>query len=202
MIFKKLKELIRKEMLVLLRDRQTIPVLFLMPVALIFFLSLALKGVYVDKFTGHQILLVLENASSCAKGAQARRKNKSQQIDSTYQRPAGYDNDILFEYGKAHAVVFIPEGFDEGTKPVEMEFDPVLDAGYKVALRSLITGLTAEVVMGIDDIETMASNFIVEKTKKNQKFPQPSSAKRSRLVNFCDVFYCHSHVYRFFTGKK
>ena len=79
----------------------------------------------------------------------------------------------LFEYGKAHAAIFIPEGFDDGAKPVEIEFDPVLDAGYKAAARALITSLTAEVVMGIDDIEALTSNFIIEKTKKNRNLPGP-----------------------------
>ncbi len=171
MIFKKLKELIRKELLVLLRDHQTIPLLFLMPVALIFFLSLALKGVYSDKLTVHQISLVLENASRAPKALKLEEKIVNNKLIQRVERPDGYDNDKLFEYGKAHAVVYIPEGFDEGTKPVEIEFDPVLDAGYKVALRSLITGLTAEIVMGIDDIETMASNFIIEKERKNIRFP-------------------------------
>jgi ABC-2 type transport system permease protein len=171
LIFKKLKELIRKELLVLLRDRQTIPLLFLMPIALIFFLSLALKGVYSDKLTVHQISLILENSSRAPKALKLEEKIVNNKLIQRVERPEGYDNDKLFEYGKAHAVVYIPEGFDEGTKPVEIEFDPVLDAGYKVALRSLITGLTAEVVMGIDDIETMASNFIVEKKRKNIRFP-------------------------------
>lgn len=57
-MFRQLKELFRKEMLVLFRDRQTILLLFLMPVALIFFLSLAMKGVYADKVTGQKVLVV------------------------------------------------------------------------------------------------------------------------------------------------
>lgn len=170
---RKLKELIRKELLVLLRDRQTIPILFIMPVALIFFLSLALSGVYADKVTGHRISLVLENASRAPKALQLEEKIARNKLIRRISRLPGYDNDKLFEYGKAHAVIFIPEGFDDGTKPVEIEFDPVLDAGYKAALRSLITGLTAEVVMGIDDIEAVTASLVVEKTKKNRDFPTP-----------------------------
>jgi ABC-2 type transport system permease protein len=169
----KLKELIRKELLILLRDRQTIPLLFLMPVVLIFFLSLALQGVYVDKVTGRQISLVLENVSRAPKAEQLEKKIGGNKLIQLVERPKGYDNDKLFEYGKAHAVVSIPEGFDEGAKPVEIQFDPVLDAGYKVALRSLISSLTAEVVLGIDDIDALVANFVVEKTKKNTQFPSP-----------------------------
>jgi len=169
----KLTELIRKELLVLLRDRQTIPILFIMPVALIFFLSLALQGVYADKVTGHRILLVLENGSRSPKALQLEKKIAGNKLIQRVGRIPGYDNAQLFEYGQANAVVSIPEGFAEGTKPVEIQFDPVLDAGYKVALRSLIAGLTAEVVMGIDDIETMIANFVVEKSGKNQSFPSP-----------------------------
>jgi ABC-2 type transport system permease protein len=169
----KLKELIRKELLILLRDRQTIPLLFLMPVALIFFLSLALQGVYADKVTGHRISLVLENAEHGPKAEQLEKKIGGNKLIRLIERPKGYDNDKLFEYGYAHAVVLIPEGFDNGIKPVEIQFDPVLDAGYKIALRSLIGSLTTEVVMGMDDIDAMVANFVIEKTKKNKQFPSP-----------------------------
>ena len=172
-MFRKLIELIRKEMLVLLRERQTIPVLFIMPMALIFFLSLALQGVYQDKLTGRQILLVIENASHTPKADLLEKKISANKIIQRVERPQGFDNNKLFESGKAHAVIFIPDGFDVGTKPAEMEFDPVLDAGYKAAARSLITSLTAGVIMGIDDIEAMSGSFIVEKIKKNRSLPGP-----------------------------
>lgn len=74
MIFRKLKELMRKELLILLRDRQTIPLLFIMPLALIFFLSLALQGVYADKVTEQQIALVLESAERTPKSLQLEKK--------------------------------------------------------------------------------------------------------------------------------
>lgn len=157
----------------LLRERQTIPLLFIMPAALIFFLSLALQGVYADKLTGRQILLVIENASIAPKAVLLEKKIRTNKMIQPVKRPDGFDNDRLFEFGKAHAVIAIPEGFDNGSQPVEIEFDPVLDAGYKSATRALVTSLTAEVVMGIDDMEAMTSNFIVEKTKKNVTFPGP-----------------------------
>ncbi len=168
-----LKELIRKEVLVLLRDRQTVMLLFLMPVALIFFLSLAMKGVYADKMTGRQISLVLENESQSPKALLLEEKIKSNKLISCIERPHGMDNDGIFEYRKAEAVVFIPKGFEDGTKPVEIQFDPVLDTGYKIALRSLLTGLTVEVVMGIDNLEAVVSSFLVEKTKSNRNYPTP-----------------------------
>ncbi|HON58212.1 MAG TPA: ABC transporter permease [Smithella sp.] len=172
-MLKQLKELIRKEMLVLLREKQTVPLLFLMPVALIFFLSLALQGVYLDKLTGRQIMLVLENQARGPKSNLLEQKLSAHRSIQQVERPRGYSNDQLFESGKAHAVIVIPQGFDEGLKPVEVEFDPVLDAGYKAATRALLTSLTAEVVMGIDDIEAMTTRFIVEKTQKNTAFPGP-----------------------------
>ena len=173
MIFKKLKELIRKEILVLARDRQTIQIILIMPVALILFLSLALQGVYVDKISGRKILLVLENASHTPKAVLLEKKISASKLIQRIERPAGFDNDKLFEYGKAQAAIFIPEGFDDGAKPLQIQFDPVLDAGYKAAARALITSLTAELVMGIDDIEALTSNFIIEKTKKNRDLPGP-----------------------------
>jgi ABC-2 type transport system permease protein len=172
-MFRKLKELIRKEILVLLRDRQTIPILFVMPAALIFFLSLALQGVYTEKVTGQHISVVIETAGRSPKSALLTKKISAHKLVQRVERTRGFDNDKLFESGKAHAVIYIPDGFENGIKPVEMEFDPVLDAGYKAAARSLITSLTASVVMGIDDIEAMAASFIVEKTKKNKSLPGP-----------------------------
>jgi ABC-2 type transport system permease protein len=171
--FRKLTELIRKEMLILLRERQTIPILFIMPMALIFFLSLALQGVYMDKLTGRRILLVIEKASPTPTADLLEKKISSNKMIQRVQRPAGFDNDKLFEYGKAHAVIYIPQGFDEGRKPVEIEFDPVLDAGYKSATRVLMTTMTAEVVMGIDDIEAKSNDIIIEKIKKNRSLPGP-----------------------------
>ena len=173
MIFKKLKELIRKEVLILLRDRQTIPILFIMPVALIFFLSLALQDIYTEKITGQPISVVIETTGSSPKSALLEKKISAHKLIRRVERPGGFDNEKLFEYGKANAVIFIPDGFENGIKPVEVEFDPVLDAGYKAAARSLITSLTAGVVMGIDDIEAMSASFIVEKTKKNKSLPGP-----------------------------
>jgi ABC-2 type transport system permease protein len=171
--FRKLKELIRKEILVLLRDRQTIPILFIMPVALIFFLSLALQGVYTEKITGQKISIVIETAGSSPKSSLLEKKISAHKLIQRVERPMGFDNDRLFENGRAHAVIYIPDGFENGTKQVEMEFDPVLDAGYKAAVRSLLTSLTASVVMGIEDIEAMTSSFIVEKTKQNKSLPGP-----------------------------
>jgi len=165
--------LIRKEILVLLRDRQTIPILFIMPVALIFFLSLALQGVYTEKITGQKISIVIETAGRSPKSSLLEKKISAHQLIQRVERPKGFDNNRLFESGKAHAVIYIPDGFENGIKPVEMEFDPVLDAGYKAAVRSLLTSVTASVVMGIDDIEAMTSSFIVEKTKKNKSLPGP-----------------------------
>jgi ABC-2 type transport system permease protein len=79
----------------------------------------------------------------------------------------------LFADGKAHAIVRIPKGFEEGDQPVEMYFDPVIDAGYKIATRALITSITVEVVMGIDNLDTVVAGLLVEKTKPNRDFPTP-----------------------------
>jgi len=173
LILRQLKELIKKEILILLRDRQTVLLLFLMPVALIFFLSMAMKGVYTDKMTGRQIQLVLENKSGSPKALLLEEKFKSNKLIQRIDRPAGMDNDRIFEAGIAQAVVFIPEGFEDGTKPVEIQFDPVLDTGYKIALRSLLTSITVEVIMDIDNLDAVVSSFLVEKTKTNREYPTP-----------------------------
>jgi ABC-2 type transport system permease protein len=116
---------------------------------------------------------VLENAGRSPQALQLERKISANKLILLIERPKGYDNDKIFESSRAHAAILIPEGFGDGTKPVEIQFDPVLDAGYRIALKSLISSLTAEVVLGVDDIEVMVANFIVEKTKKNTRFPSP-----------------------------
>jgi ABC-2 type transport system permease protein len=172
-IRRQLKELFRKEMLVLLRDRQTILLLFLMPVALIFFLSLAMKGVYIDKVTGQKVMVVVENASLSPKSLKLEERLAASPIIERIARPRNLDNDRLFERGAAQATVLIPKDFEDGSHPVELQFDPILDAGYRIALKALISGLTMEVVLDTDNLENIVSNFLVEKTKKNREFPSP-----------------------------
>jgi len=173
MIKRRLTELVKKEILILLRDKQTILLLFIMPMALIFFMTLALKGVYSDKISGRQIQTVIENESKSAKANLLEEKIRSHKLIEPVHRPPGMDNERIFEDGKAQALVIIPKGFDEGERPVEIYFDPVLDTGYKIAVRSLMTGLTVEVVMGIDNLDGVVANLIVEKIKPNRDIPSP-----------------------------
>ena len=172
-VFRRFKELFRKEILVLLRDRQTILLLFFMPAALIFFLSLAVGGIYSDVMVGRKVQIVVENQSGLPKANLLEEKIKSSELIRPVERPPGIENDRIFDYGKAQAIVIIPAGFDTGDNPVEIYFDPVIDVGYKIAVRSLITSLTAEVVMGIDNMDAVVANLLIEKTAPNKKFPDP-----------------------------
>jgi ABC-2 type transport system permease protein len=173
MIKRQLTEFVKKEFLIMFRDKQTILLLFIMPVALIVFMTLALKGVYTDRINERQIHLAIENESNSPKANLLEEKIKSHKLIQRIDLPQGMDRDRIFEYGKADALVVIPKGFDEGTKPVEIYFDPVLDTGYKIAVRSLMTSLTVEVVMGIDNLDAVVANLIVEKTKQNRDIPNP-----------------------------
>ncbi len=202
MIFRQLKELIIKEMLLLLRDRQTILLLFLMPVALILFLSLAMEGVWTDKLTGRKIQLVVENKSNSPKANLLAEKTKSSKMIQNVDRPMGMDNDQIFADGKAHAIVTIPKGFDEGDKPVEIYFDPVIDAGYKIAARSLITGLTVEVVMGIENLDAVVASLVVEKTKPNKELPTPLQQNVPAYAIFAMFFIAIPMSIGFLKEKK
>jgi ABC-2 type transport system permease protein len=200
--FKQLKELIKKEMLILLRDRQTILLLFLMPVALILFLSLAMEGVWVDKLTERKIQLVIENGSNSPKANLLEEKIKSDKRIQYVERPHGMDNDQIFAEGRAHAVVVIPKGFDEGDRPAEIYFDPVMDAGYKIAARSLITRLTVEVVMGIDNLDAVIAGLLVEKTKPNRDFPSPLQQNVPAYAIFAMFFIAIPMSIGFLKEKK
>ena len=170
---RQLKELIKKEILIRVRDKQTILLLFLMPIILIFFMTLALKGVYIDKISERQIRVVVENPSRLPKANLLEEKISSHKLIARVHQPPGVDAEQIFEQTGAQALVMIPPGFDAGDMPVELYFDPVLDTGYKVAVRSLITGLTVEVVMGIDNLDSVVANLIVEKSRPNRDIPSP-----------------------------
>jgi len=202
MILRQLKELIKKEMLILLRDKQTILLLFLMPVALILFLSLAMEGVWADKLTGRKIQLVVENESNSPKANLLEKKIKSNKLISHIDRPRGMADDQIFADGKAHAIITIPKGFDEGDKPVEMYFDPVIDAGYKIATRSLITSLTVEVVMGIENLDAVVAGLVVEKTKPNKEFPTPLQQNVPAYAIFAMFFIAIPMSIGFLKEKK
>ena len=202
LILRQLKELIKKEMLILLRDKQTILLLFLMPVALIFFLSLAMEGVWTDKLTGRKIQMVIENESNSPKANLLEEKIKSNKLIQHVDRPQGMDNDRIFADGKAQAIVTIPKGFDEEDKPVEIYFDPVLDAGYKIAARSLITSLTVEVVMGIDNLDAVVAGLVIEKTKPNKDFPSPLQQNVPAYAIFAMFFIAIPMSIGFLKEKK
>ena len=202
MILKQLKELIKKEMLILLRDRQTILLLFIMPVALILFLSLAMEGEWADKLTGRKIQLVIENESNSPKANLLEGKIKSNKMIQYVVRPQSMSDDQILSDGTAQAVVTIPQGFDEGDNPVEIYFDPVIDAGYKIAARSLITSLTVEVVMGIENLDAVVSSLVVEKTKPNKEFPTPLQQNVPAYAIFAMFFIAIPMSIGFFKEKK
>ena len=202
LILRQLKELIKKEMLILLRDRQTILLLFLMPVALILFLSLAMEGVWTDRLTGRKIQLVVENESKLPKANLLEGKIKSNKMIQHVERPQGMDNDQIFADGRVHAVVTIPKGFDEGGKPVEIYFDPVIDASYKIATRSLITSLTVEVVMGIENLDAVVAGLVVEKTRPNKDFPSPLQQNVPAYTIFAMFFIAIPMSIGFLKEKK
>ncbi|HRV45282.1 MAG TPA: ABC transporter permease [Smithellaceae bacterium] len=172
-MYRQLIELVRKEMLVLIRDRQTILLLFLMPVALIFFMSLALEGVWADKLIGRKIPMAVDNQSRSPQARLLEGKIKAHPLIVPVEKPADADVDRIFAEGIAQAVVTIPPGFEEGDRPVEICFDPVMDASYRIAARSLVTSLTVEVVMGVDHLEAVVAGLVVERSGPNRELPTP-----------------------------
>ncbi len=202
LILRQLRELIKKEMLILLRDKQTILLLFIMPVALILFLSLAMEGVWADKLTGRKIQMVIENESNSPKANLLEEKIKSNKLIQYIDRPRDMADDQIFADGRAQAIITIPKGFDEGDKPVEMYFDPVIDAGYKIAARSLITSLTVEVVMGIENLDAVVAGLVVEKTKPNKEFPTPLQQNVPAYAIFAMFFIAVPMSVGFLKEKK
>ena len=97
MIKRQLTEFVKKEMLIMFRDKQTILLLFLMPLALIFFMTLALQGVYADKIYERQIPLVIENESKLPKANLLEEKIQSHKLIKRINLPPGMDKDRIFE---------------------------------------------------------------------------------------------------------
>jgi ABC-2 type transport system permease protein len=202
LIFRQLKELIKKEMLILLRDRQTILLLFIMPVALIFFMSVALEGVWTDKLTWRKIQIIVDKESNSPKANLLAEKIRTNKLIQQVDRPHNMNNDQIFERGKVLAIIRIPEGFDEGNNPVEIYFDPVIDAGYKIAARSLLTSLTVEVVMGIDNLDVVVAGLLIEKTKPNRDFPTPLQQNVPAYAIFAMFFIAIPMSVGFLKEKK
>ena len=78
MIKKQLKEIVKKETLIMLRDKQTnSSSFFFMPLALIFFMTLAFKGVYADKIYEKQISIVIKTKYKSPKANLLEQKIQS-----------------------------------------------------------------------------------------------------------------------------
>jgi ABC-2 type transport system permease protein len=149
-----------KELKVLLRDRQALLLLFVMPAVFIFFLSLALKNVFLEK-TGAVLPVVLESSDHGELASRVegnlRRRAELRFVD----RPPGQESRALFLRGDARAVIQIPEAFsddlkrfidEEGGKPfgdhrIVWEADPVLDATYRWFIRASIALAVQEAIL-------------------------------------------------------
>ena len=148
-MFSQLAVLFVKEIKVLMRDRQALILLFLMPAVFIFFLSLAFKNVFTEKMGG-VLPVALESADNgdmAVKVADNLRLLK--------------ELSFVGDKTQARAVIRIPAGFataldrfveKEGTVPFEgppilWEADPVLDATYRWFLDAAIGLAVQEAIL-------------------------------------------------------
>lgn len=140
-----------KELKVLLRDRQALLLLFLMPAVFIFFLSLALRDVFNEKVGGTMpITLTLEDEGAAAARVVARLRARPELAIVTPAAGARTSDRELFASGEARAAITIPEGFTKdldawvaargrepfGAHRIVWDADPTLDAAYRWFLKA------------------------------------------------------------------
>ena len=138
-----------KELRILVRDRQAVILLFLMPAVFILFLSMALKNVFAEKVGGVLPVLVANDDDGDLSAQVAGRVRAMTQLT------------VVEEPADARAVIRIPAGFGaaldrfvekEGTVPYDgpaivWQTDPVLDATYRWFLEAAIGLAVQEAIL-------------------------------------------------------
>jgi ABC-2 type transport system permease protein len=154
------RTLIRKEILILLRDRQALILLFVMPAAFILLLSLSLVNVYREKF-GAPIPVTLESLDSgrgAVRVANALRRREA----FRFVAPApGVTEEATLTHGSARAWIRIPAGFSEalqefidaeGEQPfgplkIAWDVDPAVGSAHQRLLEASIVLAVQEAVL-------------------------------------------------------
>jgi len=138
-----------KETTILVRDRQALRLLFVMPAVFILFLSLALSEVYTEKI-GTTLKVVLDNRDGQRFSILLARNLRSvDELEILTPEQVGNTEEALGR-GEVKAIITIPEGFSsdlqdfldsEGLAPfgpnaVAWQADPTLDASYRWFIES------------------------------------------------------------------
>lgn len=133
-----------QEFRVLLKDRQALLVLFLMPMLLIFFISLAMKDIYLEKVGKKILVSVVISESSSKKSLNTEQKllNEIKKLDYQITEVKKLE-DVKSD---SHVTLFLPQNLDQvlanlkENKPlqqkIEVQFNPSLDQGYKALFTS------------------------------------------------------------------
>ena len=152
--------LLTVETKVLLRDRQALVLLLVMPTAFILLLSIALKNVFNEKL-GVQLPVVIESFDHGAGASSVARMLRLRTELRFVERGAVADNEVLFRRGLARAVITIPDGFSQdlwnhlsthgmepfGEHPIVWEADPTLDATYRWFIRAALALAVNEAIL-------------------------------------------------------
>ncbi len=131
------------ELKILLKDRQALALLFLMPLALIVFLTFALQDVYQSK-VGRQMTLWLLTQDSCAATSTCEQlTRKFEKFNYVVHRVATLD-----QTQNAELVLILPDKIDQTIKKLQSQkslqpqeqiqilFDPLLDQASRVLIES------------------------------------------------------------------
>ncbi|MCB0393083.1 MAG: ABC transporter permease [Bdellovibrionales bacterium] len=130
-----------QEIKVLLKDRQAMAVLFLMPMALIVFISLALTDVYNQK-VGKKVDVALLLPADLKNDGLSNKLKELQYNIVEFNNHNGIED--FHSAKKFEAIVELPNRFTErvlegkGDKSVKIQFDPRLDRPYQELLKSHI----------------------------------------------------------------
>jgi ABC-2 type transport system permease protein len=157
---KKILILLGLELRILLKDRQALGLLFIMPTVLILFLTLALKDVYLAK-VGYKSKILVVTGPTCDSSSSLCNRILDQlkkfeydfkivsEHSETYRDPVT----LLFPKDISHTVELLKKGESLAeTDQVQLIFDPTLDQSFRALVAgNLLTALQSVLILQVKD---------------------------------------------------
>jgi len=180
---KKLMLLVLHELRLLLKDRQALGLLFVMPLAFIVFLTLALQDVYLAK-VGQKVKLEFVTGTQCDDADSVCTKLleelKRQKYDIQVSAKPSYTRSLTLilpeKIGHTLDIIKKGEKLEDGDK-VQLVFDPTLDQ----SLRALVESNLSLALQSVMIVQVKAE---IDKTKKDLK---SKGATNVKIASVSDV---------------
>jgi ABC-2 type transport system permease protein len=179
-IFTRICALLTKELRILLRDRQALLLLFVMPMVFILFLSLAMQNVFEQK-VGLKLPVLIHNRDEGDLGAKILQNLLEIPELSPMQIPKESNEEQEFLSGNLKAIIEIPAGFTDTFREfsksetqqlsessrIRWTVDPLLDATYRWFVKgSLIVSLQQALLADLTNAQVEGVEQEVADTKR------------------------------------